>query len=266
MLKNRTIYQVDAFTRNPFKGNPAGVMLVDQSVTAEWMQHMAAEMNLSETAFVIPEGTDFRIRFFTPGSEVALCGHATIASAHIIYETGLRKENETIRFKAKGGDLHISKEGGLIAMNFPEYPLRKISVPPDFKEIIGFEPHEVYSSAYNWIVAMAATENEVRSASPAFGRMVGSGLGHLMITAKSESEGVDFVVRCFAPSLGINEDPVTGSAHCALTPLWAKKLGIAEMVSLQVSKRQGQLRVKIIGDRVEIKGEAVTVFAAELKF
>ncbi len=264
-MNKRTIYQVDAFTDEPFKGNPAGVMIVDESITDEWMQNMAAEMNLSETAFIIPTGPDFRIRYFTPTNEVPLCGHATLASAHIIYETGLRKENETIRFKANGGELSIKKEADLVLMNFPCYPLNSIEVPGDFKETIGFTPIETYSSIYNWIIAVAGSEDEIRRAEPAFERMKTNGPGHLMITAKSDSDAYDFVVRCFAPGLGINEDPVTGSAHCALTPLWAEKLGKTEMDSLQVSKRTGKLKVKLLGDRVEIKGKAVTIFVAELK-
>lgn len=263
-MNKKTIYQVDAFTDEPFKGNPAGVMIIDESITDEWMQNMAAEMNLSETAFIIPSGNDFRIRYFTPTAEVPLCGHATLASAHVIFKTGLRNENDVINFKAKGGDLKISKQADWIVMNFPKYPLTKIAVPANFNETIGFEPIEGYSSIYNWIVAVAGTEAEIRNAEPDFERMTADGLGHLMITAKSDSDIAGFVVRCFAPALGINEDPVTGSAHCALTPLWAEKLGKTEMDSMQVSKRTGKLKVKLVGDRVEIKGNAVTVFVAEL--
>jgi len=264
-MNKRTIYQVDAFTNEPFKGNPAGVMIVDESVADEWMQNMAAEMNLSETAFIIPAGNDFQIRYFTPTNEVPLCGHATLASAHIIYETGLKNENEIVNFVAKGAYLNITKEEDYIIMNFPKYPLTRIAVHQDFKSIIGFDPVELYLTNYNWIVAVAGSESEIVQASPAFDRMIAGGLGHLMITAESKLSGIDFVVRCFAPLLGINEDPVTGSAQCALTPLWSEKLGKTEMVSVQVSKRGGQLKVKLEGDWVEIRGKAVTVFEAELK-
>jgi len=264
-MYKKTIYQVDAFTDQPFKGNPAGVMISDESITDEWMQNIAAEMNLSETAFIIPTGTDFRIRYFTPTNEVPLCGHATLASAHIIYELGIRKINETIIFKAKAGELKITKDSEWIVMNFPKYTLTRIDIPEDFRATIGFEPLETYSSIYNWIIAVAGIEDEIRKAEPAFADMAAKGIGLLMITAKSNSAENDFVVRCFAPCLGINEDPVTGSAHCALTPLWAEKLGKTEMDSLQVSKRTGKLKVKLIDDRVEIKGKAVTIFVAELK-
>jgi len=260
------IYQVDAFTDKPFKGNPAGVMLCDRIISTDLMQNIAMELNLSETAFVIPEGDDFRIRYFTPVREVPLCGHVTLASAHIIYEIGLKKPSEILSFKAEGADLIINKNDGWINMNFPKYPLEKIHIPANFKELVGFEPTVTYSSLYNWIVAVAASESDIIQAKPLFGRLTDNGLGHLMITAKSNSPEIDFVLRCFAPIAGVNEDPVTGSAHCALTPYWGEKLDKTEMNSLQLSSRTGRLKVKLIGeDRVEISGKAITVFEAEFK-
>lgn len=265
MPANKTIYQVDAFTDEPFKGNPAGVMLVDKGVTEEWMQNMAMEMNLSETAFIIPQEDWFEIRYFTPVCEVPLCGHATLASGHILYELGMVKQNESFLFKAKGADIKISKDSSWIAMNFPGYPLSRINSPSDLKKIIGFEPVEVYSSLYGWIVAVGKSEAEIRASDPNFAGMENLGLGSLMITAKSESDNFDFVSRCFVPKLGINEDPVTGSAHCALTPLWAGKLKKTEMNAIQLSKRTGILKVKLLDNRVEIKGKALTIFKADLK-
>lgn len=262
----KIIYQVDAFTDEPFKGNPAGVMFCDESVTTEFMQNIAEEMNLSETAFIVPDGNGFQIRYFTPAKEVPLCGHATLASAHMVYELGLKKPHETIFFKAKGAELTIVRDDDGITMNFPIYPLKKIDTPDRFKETVGFEPVETYLSSYDWIVAVADSETEIMQAKPIFETMLDKGLGHLMITAKSGSDEADFVVRCFAPISGINEDPVTGSAHCALTPLWSEKLHKTELNSLQLSKRTGNLKVKLVGNgRVEIKGKAVTVFEAELK-
>jgi len=261
----KTIYQVDAFTTVPFKGNPAGVMIVDEHFPAEKMQLLAAEMNLSESAFIIPNGNEFRIRYFTPSREVPLCGHATLASAYIIYEQGLKNTDESIVFKAEGGELTITKQGDWIAMDFPAYPLAKMDVPSDFKATVGFEPLEMYSSIYDWEIAVAASEAEVLDAAPDFGRLKTSGLGHLMITAEGEHPDRDFVLRVFAPLAGINEDPVTGSAHCALTPLWHAKTGKSEFNSYQLSKRTGRLKVKLLNDRVEIKGQAITVFQAELK-
>lgn len=265
MTDNRTIYQVDAFTDEPFKGNPAGVMIVDEDMTSDWMQQVALEMNLSETAFIIPNETGFRIRYFTPTREVPLCGHATLAGSHIIYELGIKPENESIEFKAEGGDLTIIKEDDLIVMNFPKYPITRIDTLKDFKECLGFEPIEMYSSIYDWVIAVAENESDISCSEPDFELMRKNGLGHLMITAKSDSQRADFVVRCFAPISGINEDPVTGSAHCALTPLWSEKLEKTEMDSLQLSKRTGRLKVKLIDDRVEIKGKAITIFEAKMK-
>ena len=265
MIDTRTIYQVDAFTDEPFKGNPAGVMIVDKKTDSDLMQKIASEMNLSETAFIIPNGDIFGIRYFTPSVEVPLCGHATLASGHIIYKLGLASPHDKINFKAKGGDLTITKDSDWIVMNFPGYTLTKIDIPRDFKEIIGFEPVEMYSSSYDWKIAIAQTEDDIVKAEPKFETMKATGLGMLMITAKSNTKDFDFVVRCFVPMLGINEDPVTGSAHCALTPLWSEKLGKIELDSLQLSKRTGKLRVKQVNDRVEIKGKAITIFKAELK-
>lgn len=265
MITNKTIYQVDAFTDEPFKGNPAGVMIIDETVQTEWMQNMAMEMNLSETAFVLPTKDDFIIHYFTPVKEVPLCGHATLAAAHIIYELGLKNSNESISFRAKGADLRITKEADGIVMNFPSYPLTKIETALDFKETIGFEPIETYASIYDWIITVAQTEAEIANATPNFEKMKTNGLGHLMITAISDLNHADFVLRCFAPSAGINEDPVTGSAHCALTPLWSEKLGKNTMNSFQLSKRTGKLKVKMLNNRVEIKGNAITILEAEIK-
>ena len=258
------IYQVDAFTNTPFKGNPAGVMIVEESMTDEQMQNIAMEMNLSETAFIFPGKKEFQIRYFTPTREVPLCGHATLASAHIIYETGLKTPTEPIDFIAKAGRLKISKETDWIVMHFPEYPLKRMGIPEGFKSAVGYQPVEVYASSYDWVVAVMENENAVAEAQPDMESLKANGLGHLMITARSTSYASDFVVRCFVPDLGINEDPVTGSAHCALTPLWAEKIGKKEMDSVQLSQRTGRLRVKLLDDGVEIKGQAVTVFEARM--
>ncbi|MDR2916247.1 MAG: PhzF family phenazine biosynthesis protein [Tannerella sp.] len=268
MLKttdNKTIFQVDAFTDEPFKGNPAGVMIITEEMSADRMQNIALEMNLSETAFIIPKETGFSIRYFTPEKEVPLCGHATLASSHIIYELGLKQEHETIDLKAEGGNLTVTKEEDWIVMNFPQYPIQKINIHKDFKRSVGFEPVEMYSSSYDWIIAIAENENEIFNAEPDFELMKRCGLGHTMITSRCDSEEVDFVVRCFAPIAGINEDPVTGSAHCALTPLWSDKLGKTALNSFQLSKRTGRLKVRLNGDRVEIKGKALTIFEAKMK-
>lgn len=157
-MKNK-LYQVDSFTDKPFKGNPAGVMVCDSVPATEWMQSIAMEMNLSETAFIIPDGDDFVIRYFTPLKEVPLCGHATLASAHIIYESGLKKAGETISLKAKGADLMVDRYDGWIQMNFPEYPIQEIPTHESFKSLVGFQPIETYSSLYDWGVAVAHRPN-----------------------------------------------------------------------------------------------------------
>ncbi|MEW4924045.1 PhzF family phenazine biosynthesis protein [Algibacter sp. 2305UL17-15] len=265
MTNNKTIYQVDAFANVAFQGNPAGVMLVDGSLSDEWMQNMALEMNLSETAFVIPKEDSFDIRYFTPTTEIPLCGHATLASAHIIYQLGLKDENETIHFKAKGGNLTITKEEDFIVMTFPKYPLTKTKIPKNFKSSVGFQPVEIYSSSNNWIVAVAKNQNEIEQSNPNFEALKTNGLGHLMVSSEGKESNIDFVVRCFAPASGINEDPVTGSAYCALTPLWSQKLQKTEMFSLQVSERGGEVKTSLKNNKVEIKGKAITVFEAKLK-
>jgi PhzF family phenazine biosynthesis protein len=265
MTDNKTIYQVDAFTDIPFKGNPAGVMILNSEMAAAWMQNMALEMNLSETAFLFPQEGSFDIRYFTPTQEVPLCGHATLASAHILFTEGIVESHKSIILNAMGGKLVIRREGDWIVMNFPVYSLSQIEVPAGFKETVGFEPIEAWRSNEDWIIAIAKTEKEIYSAKPDFNALTLKGLGHLMITAQSTEPDSDFVVRCFAPRSGINEDPVTGSAHCALTPLWYKKTGKKEMNSYQVSDRTGRLKVKLADDRVEISGRAVTVFKAVLQ-
>lgn len=265
MIDNKTIYQVDAFTDAPFKGNPAGVMILDTLPSEEWMQNMAAEMNLSETAFVAPNNSGYDIRFFTPTVEIALCGHATLASAHIMYQLEVVSPEDTIHFNAKGGKLEITKDGDFISMTFPQYRLSKAETPINFKSYLGFEPVAFYKSDDNWVVAVAEHQTDIENCNPNFEALKAHGLGHLMVTSEGKAEDVDFVVRCFVPQAGINEDPVTGSAHCALTPLWANRLGKKTMISNQISKRGGVLNVALKDYNVEIKGKAVTIFEAHLE-
>jgi PhzF family phenazine biosynthesis protein len=264
MNKQQIIYQVDAFTTEPFKGNPAGVCFLDQQHTAEWMQNIAMEMNLSETAFIFPGEDCLNIRFFTPLSEVPLCGHATLSSSHILYETGKVKTDEKILFSSRAGDLRIRKDGEWITMNFPAYDLKRIDITPGFLEITGFRPKEIYSTGFGWTLALLNNEQEVRDLKPLFSKMKNSAFGDLIVTAESSDPMYDFCVRCFAPALGIDEDPVTGSAHCALVPFWSGKTGRNEFMSHQVSKREGILKVAMAGDRVEISGKAKTILRGEL--
>lgn len=260
----KTLYQVDAFTTEPFRGNPAGVYITERMPPTEMMQNIAMEMNLSETAFVTPRENDFIIRFFTPVSEVDLCGHASLAASHIIYETGLVSPGDHITFHSKAGELKIRKEGRRIIMNFPVYSLERIDIPDSFLRDTGLEALELYRSDYDWKLVLVQSEQEVLEADPSPDAIKKAGLGELMITAVSSMPEYDFVVRCFVPDLGISEDPVTGSAHCALAPFWNMKTGKTEFRSFQASKRSGELFVKLSGNRVEIAGEALTIFRAEL--
>ncbi|MBN1388663.1 MAG: PhzF family phenazine biosynthesis protein [Bacteroidales bacterium] len=260
----KTIYQVDAFTSEPFKGNPAGVYITENALPPELMQNIAMEMNASETAFVSPLGEDFSIRYYTPVSEVDLCGHATLSASHILYETGRLSPDKPIKFLSKAGELNIRKEGHNIIMDFPVYSLRKIDIPFSFKKDTGLNALELYQSDYDWKLVLVQSEDEVFKANPDPGTIRNAGLGELMVTSVSSEDKYDFVVRCFVPDLGIVEDPVTGSAHCALAPFWNMKTGKKEFRSFQASKRSGELNIRLSGNRVEIAGQAVTVLVAEL--
>jgi PhzF family phenazine biosynthesis protein len=264
-MKNQNIiYQVDAFTTEPFKGNPAAVCILEHEPDPAWMQKIAMEMNLSETAFVFP-GIGCRIiRFFTPETEMNLCGHATLSASHILYETGIVNSNEEILFSSKAGELTINKQAAWIVMNFPVYPLEKMEITNEFERVTGDVPKELYKAGFGWTLALMENEKKVREMKPRFSLMKNSIFGDLIVTAISEDPGFDFCVRCFAPAVGIDEDPVTGSAHCALVPFWSEKTGKKDFNSHQVSKREGILKVSLKGDRVEIAGQAKTVFRAEL--
>lgn len=264
MAAKQVIYQVDAFTSEPFKGNPAGVSILDKEMPDEWMQNIAAEMNLSETAFISGVKDVFSIRFFTPTSEIPLCGHATLSSAHIMFETGIVKRNEVITFASRAGILKTRYSDGWVVMNFPAYDLVPAEIPPDICNYIVITPQEFYRTSHGWTFVLLRNEEEVIKLSPDFKAMMNSEYGDMIVTAPSSDPLYDFCVRCFAPALGIDEDPVTGSAQCALVPFWNKKTGRNNFTSHQVSKRGGILKVSYIDSRVEIAGEAITVFKAEL--
>lgn len=258
-----TIYQVDAFTPKPFRGNPAGVCISEKEMPEEWMRNIAAEIHVSETAFVSGNRENFRIRFFTPESEIPLCGHATLSASHIIYETGIMPRDKEINFISKEGKLVIRSSEDWIIMNFPAYGCEPSELKEKFNEIIGIMPSGLYKTWHGWILALLKDENEVRSLNPDFRLMKNSGLGNLIVTAPADDSNYDFCVRCFAPALGIDEDPVTGSAHCALVPFWHSRTGKDNFISHQVSKREGVLKTELKGNRVEISGQAITVFKGE---
>lgn len=264
MNSQQIIYQVDAFTTKPFKGNPAGVCLLDHVPSVEWMQNIAMEMNLSETAFVFSSDGKRLIRFYTPEAEIGLCGHATLSASHIMFEQGFAPADQTLVLSSKVGDLMIKKDGDWITMNFPAFSYKKMEITPEFRNITAMDAVELYEAGEGWTLAVMNSESEVRNAVPDLARMKHSKYGDMIITAPSDDSRYDFCVRCFAPALGIAEDPVTGSAHCALTPYWSNRTGKRSFVSHQVSKREGVLRVSLEGERVNVSGQALTILKAEL--
>jgi predicted PhzF superfamily epimerase YddE/YHI9 len=262
------LVQVDAFADAPFHGNPAAVCLLPAQAARDeaWMAALAQEMNLSETAYLArrPDGS-YDLRWFTPAVEVALCGHATLASAHVLWERGLLAPGEPARFHTKSGLLGASRTpDGLIELDFPARPSTPIPVPAGLAEALGEPVLHVGRSADDELVELAS-EAAVRRLTPDFARLAAVPVRGVIATARSEHAPYDFVSRFFAPRVGINEDPVTGSAHCVLTPFWSERLGKTEMLAFQASARQGVIRVRLDGDRVKLGGRAVTVLEGELR-
>jgi predicted PhzF superfamily epimerase YddE/YHI9 len=257
------IIQVDAFTAEPFRGNPAGVCVLDEWASEEWMQAVAAEMNLSETAFLVRQGKGFAIRYFTPMVEVPLCGHATLASAHVLWEEGIVPGEETIALCASGGPLAAGREGEWIRLDFPAIPATEAAIPEGLSEALGAEILGAYQSWESGYLVELASVETVRGLEPDFTRL--RAFGPIVATAQgTPAAGCDFVSRFFAPSLGIDEDPVTGVAHCSLAPFWAERLGPHELVGHQLSRRGGVVKVRARGERVDILGQAVTVMHGEI--
>ncbi len=259
-----TIHQVDAFTNEIFKGNPAGVMILDQNLSHQLMQNIASEMNLSETAFVDISQSPFDIRFFTPTNEIPLCGHATLASAYILYQKNIVSKNETINFKTLETNLTVSQQDDGIRMVFPKFKTKAITKVEHFFKLVGFEPSKFYLSENGWVIAIAKNESDIINASPKFSELDTHGLGHLIITSLTTNGSLDYVLRCFAPKSGINEDPVTGSVQCALAPLWNTLTGTTNFTVKQLSARTGVLNVNVLDNNVEIIGKAVTFFEADM--
>ncbi len=254
---------VDAFATERFRGNPAAVCRMPAPAAAEWMQAVAAEMNLSETAFVVPRGDGWGLRWFTPTVEVALCGHATLASAHVLWELGLAASDQTIRFHTeRSGVLVCERRDGRIAMDFPAYPVMPIPVPAGLARMLGVEPSWVGRSEFD-LCCELATAGAVRELRPDLTALATLPFRGVIVTARGE-DGFDCVSRFFAPGVGVPEDPVTGSAHCALAPYWAAKLGRTELRGWQASRRGGEVRMTLAGDRVWLGGTAVTVWLGEL--
>lgn len=257
------LFQVDAFTDSPFAGNPAAVCLLPEARDARWMQHVAQEMNLSETAFLHPQEDGFHLRWFTPAVEVDLCGHATLASAHVLWEMGILEPAAQARFYTRSGLLTAERRGDGIELNFPAEPEEPASAPAGLAEALGVKPKYVGKNRFDYLVEVES-EEIVKNLKPDFARLAGVAARGIIVTSLAASPPYDFVSRFFAPQSGVNEDPVTGSAHCCLGPFWKKRLNTNEFVAYQASARGGVVRVRVSGDRVYLGGRAVTVLRGEL--
>ncbi len=257
------IIQVDAFTGQPFTGNPAAVCILPAPREENWMQAVAREMNLSETAFLQRQEHGYKLRWFTPTTEVELCGHATLASAHVLWEEGHLKPDQEARFHTLSGLLSATKRGNWIEMDFPATPEHAADPPSELGTALRVSMKYVGKTRYDWLVEVDA-EEAVRKMQPDFALLRTLPVRGVMVTSLSVDPRFDFVSRFFAPGAGIDEDPVTGSAHCCLGVYWSKRLHKEEFVAYQASARGGVVRVRVQGDRVILGGQAVTVMRGEL--
>ena len=257
------IFQVDAFTDKPFAGNPAAVCVLPEAAGDEWMQHLANEMNLSETAFLVPQNDGFNLRWFTPSVEVDLCGHATLASAHILWEQGILPSDQEARFYTKSGLLRAVQKDSWIELDFPAEPEKQAEHPEALSKAFGMEAQYVGKNRFDYLVEFESAES-IRKMTPDFTLLSSLGGRGFIVTSRSDSNDYDFISRFFAPAAGINEDPVTGSAHCCLGPYWARRLGKKELTAYQASARGGVVKVRVSDDRVFLGGQAVTVMRGSL--
>jgi PhzF family phenazine biosynthesis protein len=257
------IHQVDAFAARPFAGNPAAVCVLDAAAPEGWMRLVARQMNLAETAFLHPEGDVWRLRWFTPTIEIDLCGHATLAAAHVLWETGRLAPEATARFASRSGALAAARRGEWIELDFPAQAVEPVTPPPELLPSLGVEAQFCGKTPYDYLVEVAS-EAVVRAARPDFARLRRVESRGAIVTARASTSEYDFVSRFFAPAAGIDEDPVTGSAHCALATYWAAKLGKPELVAYQASERGGMLRLRLAPPRVRMSGRAFTVWRGEL--
>ncbi|HTA46893.1 MAG TPA: PhzF family phenazine biosynthesis protein [Bryobacteraceae bacterium] len=257
------IVQVDAFTSKPFAGNPAAVCVLPAPADEDWMRNVAREMNLSETAFLHPENGGYRLRWLTPAIEVDLCGHATLASAHVLWEDGHVEPAAEARFHTRSGLLTCKRHGAWIEMDFPAKLAETAEAPPQLADALGADLTWVGRNQFDYLVQVA-NEPTLRSLNPNHHLLRQLPVRGVIVTAKSKDPEYDFVSRFFAPGSGIDEDPVTGSAHSALAPFWGPRLGKTEMIAFQASARGGVVKVRLGGDRVWMSGQAVTVMRGEL--
>lgn len=260
------ITQVDAFADRPFAGNPAAVCVLPQPMSDAWMQAVALEMNLSETAFLLPEGTGYRLRWFTPKVEVDLCGHATLASAHVLWETGQAEASAPLLFETRSGRLTARQDEGWITLDFPAKTETTTEPPPGLLEALNITLRDgvyVGKNAFDYLVEVES-EAMVRSLTPDFTLLASIPVRGIIVTSRASSPKYDFVSRFFAPAAGVDEDPVTGSAHCCLGPYWQKRLGRDTFIAYQASPRGGVVRLQMEGDRVLLGGQAITMLRGEL--
>jgi predicted PhzF superfamily epimerase YddE/YHI9 len=259
------ITQVDAFADRPFAGNPAAVCVLPSPRDPEWMQQVAREMNLAETAFLVRRQDGFDLRWFTPAVEVDLCGHATLASAHVLWEEGHLQQATAARFHTRSGVLTASRQGNLIWLDFPATPPLPAGIPIELKRGLGENAGIKYvgRTPFDYLVELES-EAAVRALAPDLSALTQLPVRGVIVTAPSTNGSHDFVSRFFAPAAGIAEDPVTGSAHCGLGPFWATRLGKRELVGYQASARGGTVRVRLDGDRAHLGGQAITVLRGEL--
>jgi len=262
-MPNIPIWHVDAFTDRPFAGNPAAVCLLPEERPSSWMQAIAAEMNLSETAFVRRLDDGFELRWFTPVVEVDLCGHATLASAHTLWSTGVIQTTEAIRFHTKSGVLTATRDGNLIRLDFPATPAEPCPPSDGLLEALGTKPSFVGRTKFDSFLVVDSAQT-VRELRPDFRRLAELAVRGVIVTAASDDPRFDFISRFFCPAVGINEDPVTGSAHCALAPFWGQRLETTRMAAFQASSRGGIVHVEWIGDRVLLGGQAVLIAKGEI--
>lgn len=255
------IYQVDAFTNERFKGNPAAVCPLDSWLPVELMQNIAAENNLAETAFIVATEAQYEIRWFTPTVEVDLCGHATLASAYVLFHELGFSGNQINFISHRSGTLSVTKNGSILALNFPVDSLTELSLKPEFAFGLSRGPSKVYKGKTDYLFVYD-TEADIRALQPDFEALKIHSVRGIIVTAPGEK--VDFVSRFFGPACGVNEDPVTGSAHTTLTPYWSSLLGKTTLTALQLSQRTGSLTCTLRGDRVEIAGEAVLYLRGEI--
>jgi PhzF family phenazine biosynthesis protein len=257
------IFTVDAFTDKPFAGNPAAVCLLAQPQSDSWMQRVAQEMNLSETAFVYRIKDGYNLRWFTPATEVDLCGHATLATAYVLWEVDYLTRNEVARFHTKSGLLTASLKESWIELDFPSEPAYETVAPQELTQALSIQPVFTGKNRFDYLIEIES-EEVLRNLQPDLGLLAKVPARGIIVTAKCSTGTYDFISRFFAPAAGVNEDPVTGSAHCCLGPYWQQKLAKDSFTAYQASARGGIVKLRVVNDRVKLTGQAVIVLRGEL--